>query len=128
MPWIAWKCLTHSCLDISLTGVIGTCDIYQNNSVIKHLFQKHLKESCRLSYNEHFSFIFLTKSAFLIKNIAKMVRLFLATVFRINWLRIKWLFQQPPEGDPQGSRSRVGGQRSKVELGWVGALMYREIN
>ena len=39
-----------------------------------------------------------------------MVRLFLATVFGINWLRIKWLFVQTPEGDTQGSRSEVGGR------------------
>ena len=48
--------LTHLCLEIYLPSVVWTCYTFENNFEIKRLFTNYLKESCRRSSDERFSF------------------------------------------------------------------------
>ena len=56
--------LTHSCLKIYLTSVVWTFHTFEDNFEMKHKFAKYLKESCRLSSDEQFSFKYFLEVAF----------------------------------------------------------------
>ena len=61
------RSLTHSCLEISLTCVVWTCHIFENNFGMKHKFLKYLKEICILSIDEQFSFNYFLNIALTIE-------------------------------------------------------------
>ena len=44
--YIMYRPLTHSCLEISLTFVVWTCDTFENNNEIEHKLIKYLKGIC----------------------------------------------------------------------------------
>ena len=46
----------HCHLDLFLTFVVWTCHSFENYFVMKHKFSKYLKEGCRSSSDERFSF------------------------------------------------------------------------
>ena len=48
--------LTHLCLKNFLMSVIWTCHIFEYNFGMKHEFTNYLKESCRWTSDEQFSF------------------------------------------------------------------------
>ena len=56
--------LTHSCLVIYLTKIVWTSHTFENDFGMKHEFVKYLKESCRWSSDEHFSFKYFPNIAF----------------------------------------------------------------
>ena len=47
--------VNHSCLEISMTSVVCTCDTFENNFEINHKFEKYLKDSCKLVSGEYSS-------------------------------------------------------------------------
>ena len=59
---LALEGLTHSCLEIHLTGVVWTCHSFENNFGIIHEFAIYLKEN--YSSDEKFSFKLFLNIAF----------------------------------------------------------------
>ena len=56
--------LTLSCLEIFLTNVVWTFNIFENNFGIKPKFTKYLKEDCVMDFDQHFSCICFLLIAF----------------------------------------------------------------
>ena len=63
LPELISARLTLSCLEIFLTSVVWTFDIFENYIGIYYKFTRHLKESCSKCFDQHFSFKYFIKIA-----------------------------------------------------------------
>ena len=68
----ALKGFTHSCLETSNIYVVWTFYTYENNFGINPKLTKYLKESCKLEFDEHFSFQYFFENSFCLRGITKI--------------------------------------------------------
>ena len=67
-------------LRVPLASIICYFHILQNNLRIKQTFTKYLKESCCLASDQHFSYKYFPKNAFVRKIYPKLSGFFLAAL------------------------------------------------
>ena len=78
--------LIHSFLELNLKITVCTYDTFENNLGIDYQFEKYLKENCRPSSNQHFSFKYFPKDALVKKIYPKSSGIFFA-MYGHEWVK-----------------------------------------